>query len=79
MSREDIPARVPDLVLERYRLGELPAARLDEGLVTHEDEAGPPDLLQASCHCVRTYFLALARAASGLSVAPDSTVSQPEY
>jgi hypothetical protein len=34
--------------------------------------------VQASSHCVRTYFLALARAASGLSVASDSTVSQPE-
>jgi len=34
---------------------------------------------QASRHCVRTYSLALASAASGLSVAPDSTVSQPEY
>jgi hypothetical protein len=41
MSREDTAARVPDLVLERYRLGELPAAeaewlerrlREDEGL-----------------------------------------------
>jgi len=33
---------------------------------------------QASLHCVRMYSLALARAGSGLSVAPDSTVSQPE-
>jgi hypothetical protein len=39
MSREDITARVPDLVLERYRLGELPAAeaeRLEQRL--REDE-----------------------------------------